>query len=211
MSSDVVGGTGLAAQALVVGANGRVALSNVVALARRSEANAGAGRVLVTELMIDPVAVPDAVGEWIELTSRAPCRLDLTGWELSDGGRDRHRIAGRGGGPLWIGPGERLVLGNSGDRARNGGVRVDHVVARFVLANDADTVRLIDRSGAVVDEVVYDARTWRLRPGRSMSLAEGPAMHGVLRSDPTSWCPSTSVLPSGDRGTPGAPNDACDV
>jgi hypothetical protein len=50
------------------------------------------GEVIITELMIDPDAVADQQGEWVEIQNNTVHWLDLTGHRLADGGLDDMEI-----------------------------------------------------------------------------------------------------------------------
>ncbi len=184
---------GLAAQVRFSSADGRGVFSNAVELGRRVESAAPTGEVVIREFLADPRRVPDADGEWIEVQSLASVRLDLAGWSLGDGRFDFHRIAPPEM-PLWILPGERLVLAAQGDPARNGGFRPDYVYAGLVLANTSDTIELRDRRGRLVDVVRYDARTWPVRPGRSTALLEA-STDAWANDHPAAWYATGRELP----------------
>jgi hypothetical protein len=110
------------------------------------------------------------------------------------------------GGPLLVPPQGFLVLGRNSDSLTNAGVSVDYQYSGFVLGNADDEIQLIDSAGTVVDTLVYESH-W-VFDGSSSSL--GPAAFDANENDEASnWCPSTSLLPSGDRGTPGAVNGPC--
>jgi len=47
------------------------------------------GTVLITEFLPDPADVPDTAGEWVEITNIGDSEVSLTGWSLSDRGRNR--------------------------------------------------------------------------------------------------------------------------
>jgi hypothetical protein len=50
---------------------------------------------------------------------------------------------------------------------------------------------------------------WGAAPqGASLSL-DPSFLDATMNDDDSHFCPASSVLASGDRGTPGAPNDAC--
>lgn len=165
------------------------------------------GDVVVTEFMKNPAGVSDSSGEWIEILNVAPGPRQIAGWMLHDGGSNSHVIQPNG--PfIVLFPGDRLVLGNEADPTLNGGVQVDYVWSSFSLSNGADEIFLTGRNGMLVDEVVYDDTAWPDDAGQSASLKPG-AEDAFLNDDPTNWCSATSVLASGDSGTPGAPNDTC--
>lgn len=92
--------------------------------------------------------VPD--GEAIAVASDMP--WDMTGWRLTDGEEDWQFPDGFVlEGPQWF------VAGN-GWQERGGPVG-DRVAWGIRLGNDGDDVRLIDPTGAVVDEVLYGDKT----------------------------------------------------
>lgn len=193
---------GLAAQVRFVRADGQGAFTNAVDLGPPAAQVPGepTGQVVIREFLADPRQVPDAEGEWIEVVNVAPVRLDLSGWSLGDGRADFHRLAPEGG-PLWIGPGERLVLANQGDPTRNGGLRPDYVYSNLVLANAGDSIELRDRGGLLVDAVRYEARTWPVRPGRSSALLRSRT-DARSNDDPGNWYLTERALPR--VGPPGS-------
>lgn len=158
--------------------------------------------VAITELHLDPAAVSDTTGEWIEITNLSAAPVDLNGWRLRDDDVDQHRITG----PLVVAPGDSVVLGRDVSPAINGGATVDYAYgAAFPLTNDEDEITLVDADLVWVDRV-----TWRAeRPlpavsGASAALADLTADN----ADPANWCTSTTPFGDrGERGTPGAPND----
>ena len=71
--------------------------------------------------MIDPAAVPDTRGEWVELYNGTPAEIDLSGYVLDDGaGHNRFVIQG-----LVVPTGGYVVLGRDANPADNGGAPVD--------------------------------------------------------------------------------------
>ena len=165
------------------------------------------GDIVITEFMKNPSAVSDSNGEWIEVLNISPGVRQIAGWTLHDGGSNSHVI--QVGGPfLLLQPGERMILGNEGDPALNGGVPVDYVYSGFTLSNGADEIFLTGRNGQLVDEVVYDDLTWPDDAGQSASLRPG-AEDAFANDDPANWCSATNVLASGDTGTPAVINDTC--
>jgi hypothetical protein len=99
-----------------------------------------APEILIAEIMIDPLAVPDRAGEWVELFNAGAAAVNLSGWMLADLDSDHHTIAA----DLWIEPGMYLVLGRQGDAAQNGGVSVAYVYGGVNHNNDApDALRLL--------------------------------------------------------------------
>jgi hypothetical protein len=56
--------------------------------------------VLITELLIDPDAVGDTLGEWLELHNAGDAPVNLAGWSLGTHERSEHVIAAE----LWLPP-----------------------------------------------------------------------------------------------------------
>ncbi len=163
------------------------------------------GDVIVSEILRDPIGLPDGQGEWIELYNTSAQAIDLTGWLLSDEVGDNHTI--RPGVPLTIPAGGFVVLGPNADFATNGGVAIDYQVAGFYLGNQADEVALLF-GGIVMDRVVYDA-TWPSSEGHAMSLSAG-AFNATDNNLVTNWCASALAYGAlGNFGTPHAINPTC--
>ena len=160
-------------------------------------------RLVITEIMKDPKAVPDGDGEWFELLNAGDTPVALDGLTIRDEGDDEHVIAGSG---VVVKPGELVVLGTSTDSAKNGGVPVAYAYAGVVLANDSDEL-LVERAGVLLDRVAWSAG-WPSVEGSSMTLA--PEKLDEAQNDlAASWCPATTAMDDGDRGTPGVANPAC--
>jgi hypothetical protein len=98
-----------------------------------SSDDVSAGAVIFTEFLADPSAVPDSKGEWVELTNISDNTIDLSGFVLSDLGRNSATIPDG----TVVEAGERIVIGRSADTSVNGGAPVDAEVAEgFTLNND---------------------------------------------------------------------------
>jgi hypothetical protein len=157
---------------------------------------AGPGSLAITEVMPSPTKVPDANGEWFEVTARAD--VDLSGVAL-DRERDtrapevlaaedcRHVTAG-----------QILVFARSGDPMANGGLPA--VAATFGFALVAGTASAPGDVRLLAGDTVIDAVTWT------------GAHDGAARSldpDGATWCDATTPYGLGDLGTPGEVNPAC--
>ncbi|MFO0746136.1 MAG: lamin tail domain-containing protein [Myxococcota bacterium] len=165
-----------------------------------------AGEVVVSELMIDPAAVPDPRGEWIELTSVAGETLNLGGCELVDDGTDRV-VFDPDGLALPVAAGGRVVAALSGDDAVNGGFEADFVYATMLLDNVADEVALVC-DGVVIDRVAWTPFAWPVVSGRALSL--DPSRLDAAADDAVgAWCLAERAYGDGDRGTPGLANASC--
>jgi hypothetical protein len=161
-----------------------------------------AGEVVITELMINPTAAQDPLGEWIELWNPGASDRSLSSCVILDSGTDAFSLAG-----LTIVGGGRVVLGFSDDQAVNGGVDVDLAYGTMLLDNLSDEVVL--RCGKVeVDRVDYSSAFFPIVAGKSMSL--DPAFSTAEGNDGSNgWCVATSSYGAGDLGTPGLANPIC--
>ena len=148
--------------------------------------------VYISEVLADPDAVNDSVGEWIELFNSTAKAVDLRGWVLADLGSDRHTIRES----LVVPANGYVVLGRSTDRRENGGVRVDYVFSSLSLANAEDEVLLLAPDGTEVDRVVWGADLTTTRGAALERIALKPARWQTVGA---AWSGS-----AGDHGSPGA-------
>jgi len=153
-------------------------------------------KVVITEFMADPEAVPDAVGEWIELYNAGTTAVDLKGWALGDTSSS-HTISQS----VTLASGQYRVLALNTTTATNGGVPAAYAYVGLSLNNAGDTILLYDAQGALVDEVKYLA-SWGVTSGAGLSLKQ-PALDNNVAS---SWCLETASWSgsAGDKGSPGA-------
>ncbi len=152
-------------------------------------------RILISELLIDPDAAPDAVGEWVELYNPNAWAVDLQGWLLADGGSDRHII----GAALWIAPDGYLVVGASADREANGGAPVAYQYSGVTLANQEDELRLLGPDAQLVDAVAWGE-------ARGLAVPSGAGLERITLAEPAAWAAAAAPWPGswGDYGSPGA-------
>jgi hypothetical protein len=166
------------------------------------------GEIVITEILQNPRAVPDADGEWIELWNPGVLPVDIEGWVLRDLGTDYH-VIDRGGHGLVVPPGGFLVLARNGDPLRNGGTNAGYVFSNIVLGDDADLVVLERPDGTLVDVVAWDGGPMFPDPdGQSMNLRP-TAFDPIANDIGPSWCNGAAPFGRGDRGTPGLPNPSC--
>ncbi|MDX1417767.1 MAG: lamin tail domain-containing protein, partial [Candidatus Promineifilaceae bacterium] len=103
------------------------------------------GDIIVNEIMNNPAAVSDSVGEWFEVYNTTGSAIDINGWTIEDNDTDSHVISS--GGSLIVPAGGYLVLGNNTDTATNGGAPVAYSYgSSWFLSNSADEVVLFDSS-----------------------------------------------------------------
>lgn len=151
---------------------------------------------IITEIMQNPSAVSDTLGEWFEVHNPGPAALNLNGWTIRDNGSDSHLITA----DVWIPSNGFGVLGRNGNSASNGGITVDYQYSGITLSNGADEIVLLDADDNLIDEVEYDGGpAWPDPDGSSMELT-GLTLDNQQAS---SWAAASALLPSGDRATPG--------
>jgi hypothetical protein len=101
-----------------------------------------------------------------------------------------------------------VVLGINADSNTNGGISVDYDYNRFTLGNTDDEI-ILSNSNTILDQIAWDnGATFPNPTGASMNL-DPNKYDDIDNDDGSNWCESGSVLASGDFGTPGATNDAC--
>ena len=168
------------------------------------------GAVVVTEIMMDPDGVLDAVGEYFEVTNLWSSPVNLHSWLISDNGGDAFNVVAPAG--IVIGPSESAVFCINSDAGLNGGVNCDYDFDNFQLGNGSDEV-ILALDGFEIDRVEYlDFGGWVEPRGESLNL--DPAAYDPADNDlAANWC-ATPIdvayeLTSGDHGTPGLFNPSC--
>lgn len=158
--------------------------------------------LVINEIMVNPAAVPDERGEWIELYNPTDHDIELTGWTLITTSGHRHTVAPRSS--LVIRRHGFLVLGRNADITTNGGVPVAYAYQGLMLRNDGDVLVLLDPQGREIDRVAYGPEAGLPPPeGAALALIDPTLDNGAAEN----WCAATTPLRDGDRGTPAKPND----
>lgn len=174
----------------------------VLELAFEGTASA-APAVVITEIMQNPSAVSDSVGEWFEIYNADSIAIDLCSWTVKDLDGDSFLIGCYD--HFWLGPGEYIVMGADDNSVTNGGLTVDYRYDYdlFKLSNSEDEVVVMDWSGAEIDHVEYDGGGEFPDPvGASMALKDVWADNSIGPN----WTVSTELFGDGDLGTPGEAN-----
>jgi len=162
------------------------------------------GDLVINELMVNPEAVPDQQGEYIELKNLAGHAVSLSGLVLRDDGADFHIVEG----PCAVPAGGLFVLARSSDYKNNGGFKANYVYGgSFALANTADEV-IIEHDETTIDEVEYD-KSWAVPKGAALEL--DPVLADPCCNDIEDlWCKADVPMTGGDAGSPGTENKGCD-
>lgn len=164
-----------------------------------------AGDLLITEVMANPYLASDTYAEWIELYNTTTETLDLKGLVFRHEASDPttvHTIAQT----ILVSPGAYVVLGKSADTGANGGVSVAYVYPPEIGFTNVGDYLAIERA----DQTIIDHMFWEADAPLGASLTLDPNFYDAsLNDDGSHYCPGTTLLMSGDRGTPGKANDAC--
>lgn len=157
------------------------------------------GQVVITELMPDPAALGDAMGEWFEVTNVGATTVQLRNCRFVDTAGPGFAIATS----LLLAPGEIATFAASGSP----GFSPTYVYASSALAlnNGTDGLRL-ECDAVVIDAVSYTA-AWPYASGVAAQL--DPSTTDASANDVASaWCEATAAY-AVDLGTPGAANASC--
>ena len=170
------------------------------------------GDLVINELMIDPLEVTDAFGEYVELRNNGNAWIEFPGLRLSDFGVDDAPVVPLTDGPILIGPGHFYVICAQEDFWDNGGVPCDATIeystwgGGFALSNSEDEVILSSAGGMDLDLLIYDNRI--VETGEAAGV--DPEFSDVTgNNDLDEWCMQWGMLPFGDSGSPGDHNDTC--
>ena len=157
----------------------------------------GTPLIRLSEIMVDPAAVDDTVGEFLEVANTGDASANLRGYQLTDGGGRTHVIAA----DLWIAPGAILVLTRGDATTLAGYVASNYRYASLQFANTSGGLAL--RSpGAPLDSPPIDALTWgsgaiAVRPGVSFERIDFAGASWTHATQP--W-----TTAHGDKGSPGS-------
>jgi len=167
----------------------------------------GYGDLLITELMYNPTSLSDAEGEWFEIYNNSDQSINLQNLILGRDDANRHTITDS----LELPPGHYLVF----ERADTATTATNSYTfgSELLLPNTGAVLSIFNEGtesdpGVLIFSVDYGGANFPDGSGASISLSPNllNAAEAILGS---SWCISTSVYNTGDLGTPGAANDAC--
>jgi competence protein ComEC len=176
----------------------RLALFCLVLTAAAVQGREPAPRVVISEVMADPAAVPDERGEWFEVQNSGRRPVDLRGFRIASA-NDRVHVITRS---VVVPPGGYAVLARHGARRSNGGVNAQYVYGAAIdLANGADWIALRHPRGGTIDSVAWRSTS----PGVSWGVRDPDVSHPEVGG--ANWQRAVSGYGDGDRGTPGRRND----
>ena len=166
---------------------------------------AAVGSVIITEVMQNPNAVADNLGEWFEVYNTTANPINLQGWEFVDDNNASEMFTVTTS--LVIQPNSYLLFANNGDSTTNGGLPTpDYVYSDFYLGNSSDGI-IIRCAANDIDSVVWDnGNTFPDPTGASMAL-DPTKLDATSNDVGANWHEETvNTYGAGDFGTPGAAN-----
>jgi len=153
------------------------------------------GDLIVTELMANPDALTDDLGEWFEVYNNSDSDVNLNGLIVKYGTKE------------YIVSTDQTVTKNAyvvfakTDQATSANNFI--YGATFSFVNTSGSIQLENASGTVLSTMTYSTAPTGASIQLDIDSYSAP-------SDPLSWCTSTLVYSTGDKGTPGAQNTQCD-
>lgn len=168
------------------------------------------GDLIFTELHIDPAAVSDDNGEFMEIYNTTDKEIVLDGMIIERNGA-KHTITPAS--PLKVAAKGLVVLGKSTDTATNGGAKVDYSYGKDIALGNSGSELRIWAGTVEVDYLKYGGSGsggWpKFKNGASIQLSAGK-LTATDNDDGANWCESTTEMVSGgDKGSPGKANAAC--
>ena len=165
------------------------------------------GDIVISEIMQNPDAVSDGVGEWFEVHNITAAPIDMHGWLLTD--TNSSVYLSNLVGTTIVPAGGYLVLSNSADSYINGNIPVvnyDYGGSGTGLGNSYGSI-ILTAEDTEIDRVDWtNDGDFPVPIGASMELSTG-AYNSVLNNDGTNWGLGTVAYGDGDLGTPGSVND----
>lgn len=161
---------------------------------------AAVGSIIITEVMQNPSATGDPVGEYFEIYNTTGASIDLMGWVINDDAdASTHTIASS----LVVAPGAYAIIGNAGTTSPT----LDYTYGTDLsLANGTDGL-IIVCAATMIDTVIWDnGATFPDPAGASMELSTNN-YDSISNDDGTLWCTAITDFGGGDLGTPGLVND----
>jgi hypothetical protein len=151
------------------------------------------GDLVITELMVNPAALSDPLGEWIEVANTSDGVRYLGGLTLSTD-TSSHTITDSA---LTIEPGAVVLLGASG------ALSPVYTYEDLSLSNEGGTLTL-SAEGRLIDTM-----TWNTQEGGGSWSLDPLAWSAEDNDEGAWWCVSSPSLSGADAGSPGAENEGC--
>ncbi len=160
-------------------------------------------RLVLTEVMVAPVGTTAQAGQWIEVHNPAEDPFNLQGVVLATVRGGFHVVSLSK--PLVAEPDDTLLLAPFSDTEALPKGRVDYAYGGDFWLDTTGDIVLVLKAGKLVDVFAYGPESLPVTPGASFSL-EPSASESTKE-----WCYGRDAYdPSGNLGTPGETNPACD-
>lgn len=160
------------------------------------------GDLIISEVMSNPSAVPDAEGEWFEIYNTTNATISLKDIKFS--GESKEFIIQE---DVVVPPNSYFVFGANKDETLNGGIPMDYEYNDFQLSNSTTIIRIFE-GDTEIDVFSLAASSTSIESGKALNQA--PSSYNNLENESDVWCNASNQLPSGDFGSPGQANNECD-
>ncbi len=161
-------------------------------------AGAAQADVMITEVMINPLASGDNYGEWFEVYNDGAEDVDMSGWTVEDNDGQSFVISA-----FTVPAGDYAVFAKYNNDGLNGHVPYDYSYNSAMNFDEpADELMMYDAEDNLMDQVTYDSGNgWVYVEGASIQLTD----LGSDNNDPANWIVSEYGWYEGnwDFGTPG--------
>jgi hypothetical protein len=158
------------------------------------------GPMVINEVMINPAAVSDANGEYVELYNSGTTAVDIQGWTIRDDGGNSFTIPTSQ--PVLVAAGGVFLLAAQANPSLNGGFTPNLTWSNFFLSNAGDEVVLANAGNVEQDRLAYTTSPFTDSVGESVERVSPR----LPTSDSLSWAQARTTIGLGDRGTPGTVN-----
>jgi hypothetical protein len=161
-----------------------------------------AGDLVISEVMVDFLAVSDFRGEWFEVYNNTADTVELNGLVVGCGGNNGFTF----GGYIQVNSGEEALFAVNTNSSSNGGLpSVDGTYAYSTCAFTYNDSLSIGFSSTTFDSLTW-TNSFPFTSGSSMNLG---TLDATSNDSAVNWCEASSSYGSGDLGTPGDVNDNC--
>jgi hypothetical protein len=164
-----------------------------------------AGDLVITEVMPNPDAVGDELGEWFEVTATRDVDLNDVGLDRVNDSSDPDVIASEE--CLALSAGARVVFAKSADPTMNGGL--PPVAATFSFSLVGGTSAEPGDVALFAGATLLDQITWTSSPTGATLQVDPDFANAVDNDSEANFCASITPYGAGDLGTPGNANDEC--
>lgn len=154
----------------------------------------GAGDLVFSEWLVDPVNADEDYGQWFELFNLSGADRNLRGVEF-EAGSDSFTLASS----LVCPAGGRVVIGVDGDPSRNGNLFLSSGAPwdEFELDDDGGSLTARAPNGTVIDSVAWGPGAVPVTPG-----ASSERIHILGGDAAANHAPAVTAWLNGDLGTP---------